>query len=65
MKTIQIIALAVFVMFLAYGCETANKGAAEAGKVVGKTTKVLDSVSEGAVDGYVGNKDTEENPYNR
>ncbi|MBF0386022.1 MAG: hypothetical protein HQL27_09165 [Candidatus Omnitrophica bacterium] len=65
MRSISLIIICVLFLMLVSACETANKAATKTGKVVGKTTKVLDSASEGAVDGYMGEKQKDENPYNR
>ncbi len=54
-----------FSLLAAVGCETVNKGASKVGEGVGATTKVLDSVADGAVDGYMGKESSEDNPYGR
>ena len=64
MRTKLTVIILIFIFGL-LGCETVNKGAETAGEVVGKTTKVLDKVSEGAVDGYLGKDAPSDNPYNR
>jgi len=56
--------LAIFLL-VCVGCETVNKGANKVGEGFGKATKVADSVSEGAVDGYMGEEPPENNPYGR
>jgi len=47
------------------GCETMNKGAYTVGTGVGKATKVADSAAEGMVDGYMGQEDPADDPYQR
>ncbi|MBU0468851.1 MAG: hypothetical protein KKD07_01025 [Candidatus Omnitrophica bacterium] len=56
--------LLIIALFIVVGCESMNKGASKVGEGVGKVTKVGDSVTEGAVDGYLG-KDQQNNPYGR
>jgi len=55
--------IAVFLLAIV-GCETAHKGAYEGGKYVGKGVDAAGGVTEGAVDGYVG-EEFESNPYGR
>lgn len=52
------------IVTLLTGCETMEKGAYKTGEYTGKAVRVGDKVSEGAVDGYLGD-DSANNPYNR
>jgi len=52
----------LFSVFLT-ACQTVREGAQEVGKPIGGTMKAVGGVTEGAVEGYVGEE--EDNPYNR
>ncbi|MCD6135015.1 MAG: hypothetical protein J7J25_05870 [Candidatus Omnitrophica bacterium] len=49
-------------LFAFLGCETVHQTTQKAGEYVGKGTKALGGITEGAAEGY---SDKEENPYNR
>ena len=60
----QMYFLLIIVLFITVGCESMNEGGKMVGEGFGKATKVGDSVSEGALDGYMG-EDQQNNPYDR
>jgi hypothetical protein len=64
MKTTVIVMGMILCLTTLFGCETMEKGGYKAGEYSGKATRVGDKVSEGAVDGYMG-EETTSNPYNR
>ncbi len=64
MNRFVIFSCLIFCVFCV-GCETVEKAGHSAGDVVGKTTDTFGSVTEGALDGYVGETTSEENPYGR
>jgi hypothetical protein len=56
----------MMISFLGFiGCQTAQKAGEEVGKPVGKSFKALGGVSDGALEGYMGQEDEEYNPYGR
>ena len=60
-RTVDTLAiLAVMLAFL--GCETVHQTTKKGGEYIGKGTKALGGITEGAAEGY---SDKEENPYNR
>ena len=56
--------LLIITLFIVVGCESMNRGGKKVGEGFGKATKVGDSVSEGALEGYIG-EDQQNNPYGR
>ena len=62
MKKILFLSGIVGLLFSFWGCETVHQTTTKAGEYVGKGTKALGGITEGAAAGY---SDKEENPYNR
>ena len=65
MKQITGIIFLFFILLSLGGCETVYEGSKKGGEVIGKTTRTVGGVTEGAVDGYIGQETPEENPYGR
>ncbi len=57
-----VVAIFLFSIFFT-GCQAAREAGQEVGKPIGKTMKAVGGVTEGAVEGYVG--EDQDNPYNR
>ncbi|MCD4779648.1 MAG: hypothetical protein K8S27_03750 [Candidatus Omnitrophica bacterium] len=57
--------LAVLFALTSAGCETVYEGSKKGGEYIGKGTRAVGGVTEGAADGYVGKETAEENPYGR
>ena len=63
MKLIALLAAISLLIFI--GCETTQKAGEEVGKPLGKSFKSLGGVSDGALEGYMGQESEEDNPYGR
>ena len=63
MRLIAIIMVISVLCFI--GCETTQKAGEEVGKPIGKSFKSLGGVSDGALEGYMGQESDEDNPYGR
>ena len=61
MKTLMLFYL-LFSLLSFFGCETVHEATKKGGEYIGKGTKALGGITEGAAEGY---SDKEENPYNR
>lgn len=58
--------LVIFIsVFTLLGCETVHDGTKKAGTYIGKGVNAAGGLTEGAVDGYVGEETNEENPFGR
>ena len=55
----------VLLLGLFIGCETVHDTTKKGGEYIGKGARAVGGISEGAVDGYMGEESPEENPYNR
>ena len=61
---INILILFIFLVFVT-GCETVHKTTKKGGEYVGKGTRAVGGITEGAAEGYKGEETSEENPFER
>jgi len=64
MKNITLLMMFISFMILG-GCQAAKKAGEEVGKPVGKAFDAVGGISEGALEGYLGDPREEYNPYGR
>ena len=60
-----LLATLLLISFAATGCEATKKAGNAAGSVVGETTNVVGSVTDGGAAAVQGKTTSEENPYGR